>query len=368
MKKERPKIVYDYIATIEPTIKVKTCAQIGSCLAGFHHWIKQKKLAISKLNRQNMIQWFAFLKSKELHPGTRVYQISTVRKYLYWVYENKIIDIPPEELIRRGDFPKVPSYLPRPLPIEADFKLQERLANSDNQLHHGLLLMRQTGLRIGELMNLQYDCIRKDHNEVHFIKVPIGKLYNERLVPIEDETVKLIHQLQQQTPTPRTWLFQYGDDPEKRPSYSQFRKALIQICEGLEITEPVSTHRFRHSYATSLLNAGVSLFTVMKLLGHKDYRMTLRYAAVTQETVIDQYFDAAKKIHLKYRTELKCSLPQTSNFDPVDAFSQVILWLQDIIDSHPSHNHAAQLLYRRLQRAKKDLEQLKKSIERTYNE
>ncbi|MCP4976686.1 MAG: tyrosine-type recombinase/integrase, partial [Maribacter sp.] len=39
---------------------------------------------------------------------------------------------------------------------------------------------------------------------------------------------------------------------------------------------PITPHQLRHSYATSMVNAGMGLYGVMKLLGHMDMRMTLR--------------------------------------------------------------------------------------------
>jgi len=56
--------------------------------------------------------------------------------------------------------------------------------------------MRWTGLRVGELIHLEFDCIRTDHRANRFIKVPLGKLYNERLVPIDEAAYQLITKLQ----------------------------------------------------------------------------------------------------------------------------------------------------------------------------
>src|SRR5262245_57197859 len=64
----------------------------------------------------------------------------------------------PDELARRPDLPKLPRYLPRPLTIEADRELQRRLDTSEDPRAWALLLMRRTGLHIGELYNLEYHC------------------------------------------------------------------------------------------------------------------------------------------------------------------------------------------------------------------
>ena len=57
----------------------------------------------------------------------------------------------------------------------------------------------------------------------------------------------------------------------------------------------MTTHRLRHTYATSMLAGGMSLPSVMRILGHSDYRMTLRYAAITDSTVFTEF--AAALVH-----------------------------------------------------------------------
>jgi len=50
----------------------------------------------------------------------------------------------------------------------------------------------------------------------------------------------------------------------------------MRLAEDLPLPEPLTTHRLRHTFATSLMNGGMSLVGIMKLLDHRDYRMTLR--------------------------------------------------------------------------------------------
>jgi len=51
----------------------------------------------------------------------------------------------------------------------------------------------------------------------------------------------------------------------------------------------------RHTYATELLRGGINLAALMKLLGHVDIRMTLRYAGVSQQDLRREYFNAVEK-------------------------------------------------------------------------
>ena len=70
----------------------------------------------------------------------------------------------------------------------------------------GILLMRRTGLRIGELRNLTLDCLEEDLYGNHFMKVPLGKLNNERVIPLDPETVESLDPERDLILQTRTWL------------------------------------------------------------------------------------------------------------------------------------------------------------------
>jgi site-specific recombinase XerD len=104
-------------------------------------------------------------------------------------------------------------------------------------------------------------------------------------------------------------------------------RILKDISIGIDISGPIITHRLRHTYATELLNAGMSLFTIMKLLGHRCIDMTLRYAAITQETVIKDYLSAMGKISNQYKLPGKYTATVEAN--PQRLLIDAISWLRN---------------------------------------
>jgi integrase len=80
-----------------------------------------------------------------------------------------------------------------------------RLARAQDPYQRGLLLMRNTGLRIGEISSLEYDCLRTDVKGNHFLKVSLGKLKKERLMPLDAQTYQLAQELRQGGRAGRTW-------------------------------------------------------------------------------------------------------------------------------------------------------------------
>ena len=105
---------------------------------------------------------------------------------------------PPRKVIFRDDIPKLPQLLPRYLPIDADRRLTVALTeHPDNELAAlALRLQRACGLRIGEVLDLELDCVHEIDGNGAWLKVPLGKLATERMVPLDAETLEVIDRIQ----------------------------------------------------------------------------------------------------------------------------------------------------------------------------
>ena len=124
-------------------------------------------------------------------------------------------EAPARRLIFPRDAPKLPHPLPRYLPADQERALLAALENSPNRLRaDALLLLRATGMRIGELTTLELDCVHEVPGSGAWLKVPLGKLLTERMVPIDDETVEIIDRITEHRypagrcaiPAPGRWL------------------------------------------------------------------------------------------------------------------------------------------------------------------
>lgn len=214
-------------------------------------------------------------------------------------------DAPARKLIFRSDHPREPKPLPRYLPVDADRRLTQALIASEYRLAaDALLLARAVGVRIGELLDLELDCVHEIAGHGSWLKVPLGKLDTERMVPLDDETVTLLDRIVatrshgRPLPHPRTgratqFLFTHHG---RRLSQTAVRKELARSADAAGIGH-VTPHQLRHTYATALVNAGVSLQALMALLGHVSAEMSLRYAHLFDSTVraeFERALDLAK--------------------------------------------------------------------------
>jgi len=350
--KRLPALAREYLASLAPTHRPGTCHSFATALRKFYGWLDQHKLEARHLTRQEIAPWFQELHAAGLQPASRQHLLIDVRAYLRWLSERQRVRTAPEDLIRTTDLPKLPLYLPRPLTTDADRELQRRLAASEDPCAWALLLQRRTGLRIGELRGLEYHCLRPDEHRP-LLKVPLGKMNNERLVPLAADTVELIRRLQSIAPRARPWLVPGPGGCQI--SFYRLTTALNVHSEGLPDAARITSHRLRHTYATEMLSAGMSLLGVMRLLGHRDYRMTLRYTAITPETVGDEYNKALAQLATKYR--LPPPPPPEQTPDPDQLLEHVARWLR----KHAPSRQPLCALLKRIERLQHEVRNLKSS-------
>ena len=100
---------------------------------------------------------------------------------------------PSRRLLFYADIPRTPDALPRALTPDVDRALTTAIANLDDALvRTGLLLLRATGMRIGELLDLELDCLLDFAGHGTWLRVPVGKLNSERMVPLDPDIVQVI--------------------------------------------------------------------------------------------------------------------------------------------------------------------------------
>jgi len=96
----------------------------------------------------------------------------------------------------------------------------------------------------------------------------------------------------------------------------------------------------------------------MKLLGHSDYRMTLRYADITLETVGREYFEALSRIEHRYTHNINASIPQQQETDPIKILSDLERLIQKRCADDNSDYPFARAIIKRLRKIQSDIQYL----------
>ena len=95
-------------------------------------------------------------------------------------------------------------------------------------------------------------------------------------------------------PTAPLWLKATGQPP----AIDWLREQIAKLGTAVQITE-LTPHRLRHTLATRLLNAGMDITRIQKLLGHQYISTTMIYARVHDRTVEADYRQAMRQIELQ---------------------------------------------------------------------
>jgi site-specific recombinase XerD len=292
----RPSTVYQYRYTAR-----RFLAHLHAAFPQVHQ--------LSELRRDpHLLSWSRSLCEQQPPLGnlTRIHHLLHLRRLLddLAAYGHSLSPL----LIRPEDFPPPPRYLPRPLSLPEDQLLQQELRRTDDLAANAVLLIRATGIRIGECAQLSLDCLREVGPDQWALRIPLGKLHTERLVPADPEVRRIVARIlalralaTSSRLTKSQGLLLPGRHGGRPALLATLRSALAQAAQRAGCSSHVVPHQLRHSYATEMLRLGVSLPALMQFLGHKDIRMTLRYVQVTQQDLQREFHQARQNAAQPHR-------------------------------------------------------------------
>jgi len=375
------RIVDRYLDQLGTTFRSTTVKKYAYVLTEFVHFLKTRYPQLrpfTKLKRRPHIEaWLVSLAKRDrpIKNCTRRNYIIHLRRFLADLWEWEWPNAPcSPDLILSSDLPHAELPLPRALSHRMDAIIQKALRESGQTLHRALLLARLTGIRVGELVRLERQCLTK-HEGSASMRVPLGKLHTERVVPLDSESVQLIQAIADESAgrpqgldsrTGNRIRFLLCEPCGRHIRISRVQRALDKVCLLLGIDERVTPHRLRHTYATDLIRFGAPLTAVMRLLGHKDIRMTMRYVAITQQDVNRAFHLASQQARERYPEMeiLSTSLPILLTRNPQAAahehFSELIMSLDRLhLDEEcPDKRKRLQRFVERIRRACRDYEAL----------
>jgi integrase len=302
-----------FLAQQTVTLAPATIVAFDEVLRRFGLWVCAHDPGVAgvvDINRAH-IEAFKIKCSTDTHSLTgELLATNTIRRRLRLlkVFFDRIIewdytDAPRRNPIIHGDVPPRPEPLPKFLDDAAMAKFMHQAHIEPDPLRKlCVLLLARTGMRVGELCALPTDPIVKigDH---HWLHVPVGKLRNDRYVPLHPELVELI----------KTWQ---GDNTIHIASTGRLLTDKVSAVDRHRVTRMVRRvakragighvhpHQLRHTLATQAINRGMRLEAVAALLGHKNLEMTLVYARIADRTVADEYFDVSTKVDHLYSNQL----------------------------------------------------------------
>jgi len=204
-------------------------------------------------------------------------------------------EAPKHVLVFIGDLPAIDKPSPKFLDEISAARFLEAARNHPDLFTRlcGVTLIL-TGMRQGEFLNLTVDCVVQI-GENYWLRVPLGKMHNDRYIPLHPEVKGLLDEWIAQGPPKEHYDFLFSSHG-CRFGRGKVALAVERIGRAAGIKEHISPHRLRHTLATLAVNRGMPLESIAALLGHRSLSMTMVYARIGNRTVQQEYTQVSQHL------------------------------------------------------------------------
>jgi site-specific recombinase XerD len=233
-----------------------------------------------------------------LTTATLAHRLGTLRMFFVRIEEWGWDQAPPRVPMFPGDLPRQDHPLPKALDDAAAAKLL-RAAHNDRRLlvRVTVEVLLRTGLRVSEYTSLRADAVVQI-GAAPWLHVPVGKLREDRYLPLHPQVVALIEDYRDAYVPPEHPLLLPRENGRPLDRYSVTR--MLNRAGRVAGLPHLHPHQLRHTLATQAINRGMSLEAIAAMLGHRSMDMTLRYAKIANRTVADEYFAVTDQVDALY--------------------------------------------------------------------
>ena len=233
--------------------------------------------------------YIARLRKRNLKTSSVNRKISTLKNYLKFLHTEKIIDqIDFQEFESLSSVKKIPKAISKSQ-MEQIFEDLKKSKQTNAGLYILILkLIYLSGLRISEALNLKWSDINHQDNSIYVY----GKGSKERKVFIINDYLVQLKNLEKNN----QYVFTIN---KKKISTRSVNKFLQNCYDNSLIKNKLSSHIFRHSFATTMLENNADIRHIQKLLGHSSISTTEIYTKVAKsmkKRVLDSYHPLKNKL------------------------------------------------------------------------
>ena len=236
---------------------------------------------VEDLGEEDIRRYLYHLKTEKKRSNSTLAQAFSALKFLY----REVVKMPLTLTKLRG-----PKRIHRlPIVLSRD-EVQSVLFAVDNHKHRLMLMTTYSaGLRVSETTHLRVSDI---DSKRMMIRVEQGKGKKDRYTLLSKELLVRLREYWSYF-RPKGWLFP-GGNPQNPVNTATLQKVFQVARKRAGIVKPATVHSLRHSFATHLLEQGVSLFTIQHLLGHAHIQTTMVYLHIqdNQKTAIINPLDS----------------------------------------------------------------------------
>jgi integrase/recombinase XerD len=263
-------------------------------LQRFSEFLSSRSLDVIDFHQDSLDVFINELSKEGLAISSINRVISTLRSFYGYLEREHQLNNPMKDIESR----KIPLRLPKALTIAQITSLIEASSSEDDIIslrNKAILeLLYSTGGRVSEIVGLDLSDIFES-NDVRVIKLR-GKGGKERVVPMGSFSVKALNdyvvrvrpalQLKNiKGKSEALFLNQRGTRISRQSAW----QIVVDCAKKAGLTEGISPHVFRHSFATHLLDGGADIRVVQELLGHSSVTTTQIYTLITIDKIRESY-------------------------------------------------------------------------------
>ncbi len=273
--------------TVEKNYSQNTIAAYRNDLSQFITFLRERMPSVTawiEVSKEIILSFVLYLKEREYTSSTVARKVAAIKSFFHYLVASDYLKDDPTATL---DSPRVSKHLPKAISSEDIGRLLAAPAerSTPKALRDKALLevLYATGMRVSELVSLNVDDLNLASNNVRCL----GRGAKERIIPIYEEAAEAL----------QTYLnrgrIQLLRDPNEGALFLNLRGQRLtrqglwliikRYAEQVGISSDVTPHTLRHSFATHMLNDGVGLQEVQKLLGHANISTTQVYTQVRGE-------------------------------------------------------------------------------------
>lgn len=242
---------------------------------------------LSEITQQDIAKWLAEKAEEGLAPATvekiRVIFSRSFELALRWnmpgIVKNPVKGIPRKPINNARE---------RFLTAAETKRLMAACEASPNpQLKHIVGLLLCTGARVSELLRAEWKHVDLDKRQW---LIPTSKTGKSRYVPLSKPALDILRSVPRFDKCPHV-----VPNPETLKPFVSIKHGWQTARDEAKLAD-LRIHDLRHSAASFMINAGVDLFAVGRVLGHADHKSTMRYSHLANDTLLAAVEAGAKKM------------------------------------------------------------------------
>ena len=267
----------EILAKKSPPWKLRTYQLMRS----FKQWALAQDALVTALSTSDIERFFK-QRCTEISDKTANEELAMIKRFFRWLQNRDYLVKDPAASIER--LKQSPSVVRIFTPQEIQLIMKH--ATPTQRPFYQMLLF--TGLRDGEMRNLEWDDVDFEQN-VLYVRIKQDwkpKTGRGRIVPLAYQAREVLMTLTRQGP----YVFSTRNGNRWAPPRQPWMDLLdrIDASEGVKLKHQVSLHTFRHTFATLCLMQGVDIKTVSEFLGHSSVKMTEKYLHILPSHKIAQ--------------------------------------------------------------------------------